>query len=278
MNFLRFIFSRVFLKHLAIAIAITFLFACIVFLSLRIFTRHGQALSVPNITGLSIDEADSILTERKLRFQIVDSVYNINAARGSVIDQNPRPEFKVKENRTIFLTINAFNPEIISMPTLVGVSLRQAGAILQTAGLKIGKLTYVPDIAVNNVLQQKFMGNVIEEGDSIAKGSEVDLVLGRGLSNEKTAAPDLVGLFMEEAQLKITDRYLNLGAVIYDRSFTNADDSAAAFVWKQRPVFDEENEILISLGASVDIWITADSSKLPVPEDFELPLLDDNEF
>ena len=278
MNFLRFIFSRVFLKHLAIAIAITILATSIIFLSLRIFTRHGQALSVPNIIGLSIAEVDSILTERKLRFQIVDSVYNINAARGSVIDQNPHPEFKVKENRTIFLTINAFNPEIISMPKLVGVSLRQAGAILQTAGLKTGKLTYVPDIAVNNVLQQKFMGNVIEEGDSIAKGSEVDLVLGRGLSNEKTAAPDLIGLFMEEAQLKITERYLNLGAVIYDRSFTNADDSATAFVWKQRPVFDEENEILISLGVSVDIWITADSSKLPMPEDFELPLLDENEF
>ncbi len=278
MNFLRFIFSRVFLRHLLIAVAITLFFVSFIFLFLRIFTRHGQALSVPDLTGLSIQEADSVLAQRKLQFQIVDSVYNMNADRGAVIDQNPRPEFKVKENRTIFLTINAFNPEIIGMPNLVGVSLRQAGSIIQTAGLKIGKLTYVPDIAVNNVLQQKYRGNVIEEGDSIPKGSAVDLVLGRGLSNEKTAAPDLIGLTMADARQRITERYLNMGAMIYDRSFNNADDSAAAFVWKQRPVYNEEDEILISLGATVDIWVTIDSTKLPLRERFELPLIDGDEF
>ncbi|MFC2115172.1 PASTA domain-containing protein [Bacteroidota bacterium] len=278
MNFLRFLFSGVFLKHLAIAIAITLFVVSIIFLVFRIYTRHGQALSVPDLKGLSIEEADSILSERKLQFQIVDSVYNTFAAHGSVIDQNPRPEFKVKENRTIFLTINAFNPEIISMPNLVGVSLRQAGAIIQTAGLIIGKLTYVPDIAVNNVLQQKYMGNVIEEGDSIIKGSIVDLVLGRGLSHEKTAAPDLIGLLFEEARQKITERYLNLGAVIYDPAFNNAEDSAFAFVWKQRPIYNEEEEILISLGATVDIWVTADSTKLPIPDESELPTVDDDEY
>jgi beta-lactam-binding protein with PASTA domain len=271
MNFLRFIFSRVFLKHLSIAIGITILTVSVIFLFLRIFTRHGQALSVPNLTGYSIEEVDSVLIERELHFQIVDSVFNMNAERGSVIDQNPRPEFKVKKNRTIFITINAFNPEIISMPNLVGVSLRQAGAIIQTAGLQIGKLTYVPDIAVNNVLQQKYRGNVIQEGDSIVKGSEVDLVLGRGLSDDKTAAPDLVGMLFEDARQRILNRYLNLGALIYDRSFSNADDSAAAFVWKQRPVYNEDEEILINLGASVDVWVTVDSTKLPLPEEIELP-------
>ncbi|MFC2112166.1 PASTA domain-containing protein [Bacteroidota bacterium] len=271
MNFLRFIFSRVFLKHLSIALGITLFFVAVIFLFLRIFTRHGQALSVPDLSGMSIQEVDSVLTDRKLRFQIVDSVYNIYADRGSVIDQNPRPEFKVKENRTIFITINAFNPEIISMPNLVGVSMRQAGAIIQTAGLKIGKLTYVPDIAVNNVLKQKYQGKVIEEGDSIVKGSEIDLELGGGVSDDKTAAPDLIGLLFEDAKQRIIDRYLNMGAVIYDRSFTNAEDSIAAFVWKQRPVYKEDDEILISLGASIDVWVTVDSTKLPLPEEIELP-------
>ena len=159
------------------------------------------------------------------------------------------------------------------MPNVVGVSQRQARAIIETAGLITGKLTYVPDIAVNNVLQQKFMGNVIEEGDSIIKGSAVDLILGRGLSNEKTAAPDLIGMLLDKAKGQITARYLNLGAVIRDGSIEDAEDSAAAFIWKQRPVFDEE--ILINLGASVDIWLTVDSTKLPLPEENQLPAEDD---
>ncbi len=276
MNFLRFIFSRVFLKHLSFAIGGSLLVVAMIFLSLRVFTRHGQALSVPDLTGLSLEEVDSLLTERNLRYQIVDSVYNTNALRGSVTDQNPRPEFKVKENRTIFLTINAFNPELISMPYVVGVSLRQATSIIETAGLKVGKLIYVPDIAKDNVLKQKLLGEDIEEGDSIVKGTTVDLVLGKGLSNEKTAAPDLVGLLYEDASKKIIRRSLNMGAIIYDESLMNAEDSSLAFVWKQRPVYDEENEIMINLGASVDIWVTVDSSKLPQPEELELPLLDEN--
>ena len=274
MNFLRFLISKVFLKHLAIAVAITFLVMSGIFLFLRIYTRHGQALSVPNLKGMSLEEADSVLAARDLHMHIVDSVFNMNATRGSVTDQNPRAEFKVKEGRTIFITINAFNPEIIPMPNVEGVSLRQARAILETAGLKVGKLTYIPDIAINNVLKQKYRGNVIEEGDSVARGSEIDLVLGRGLSNEKTAAPELVGLLFSEARQRITDRYLNLGAVIYDRSFENADDTARAFVWKQRPVYDKDNEILVNLGSTVDVWVTVDSTKLPLPEE-DLPLPDE---
>ena len=272
MNFLKFLISRLFLKNLLIAISIIVFMSIIAMLFLRIYTRHGQAYSVPDISGLSIPEADSILTSKDLRYQIVDSVYNANLTRGSIIDQNPRPEFKVKENRTIFLTINAFNPEIIRMPNIVGVSLRQARAIVQASGLNIDKLTYIPDIAVNNVLQQKYNGNVIEEGDSIVKGSQIDLVLGRGLSNEKTAAPDLVGLFFEQAQERITNRYLNLGAVIYDASFEDEEDSINAFVWKQKPEFSED--ALMNLGSSVDIWLSADSTKLPLPEDELIPSAD----
>ena len=138
---------------------------------------------------------------------------------------------------------------------------------MHTAGLNIGRLTYIPDIAVNNVLQQKYRGDVIEEGDSIPRGAEVDLVLGRGLSDDKTATPDLLGVLLESARQRITDRYLNVGAVIYDRSFENAEDSATAFVWKQRPAFNEEEEVLINMGSPVDIWVTADSTKHPSYEE-----------
>jgi beta-lactam-binding protein with PASTA domain len=159
------------------------------------------------------------------------------------------------------------------MPNIVGVSLRQARAIVQTAGLTLGQLTYVPDIAVNNVLQQMYEGNVIEEGDSIVKGSQIDLVLGRGPSNERTAVPDLTGMFLEQAKERLTNRYLNLGAVIYDASFEDAEDSLNAFVWKQKPEFSEDD--LMKLGSAVDIWLTADSTKLPLPEDELIPSQDE---
>ena len=271
MDFLKFLISKLFFKHLFLAIAISGFLLLFTFVALRIYTRHGQALSVPDLRGKSEAEVAEIILEKELKYEIVDSVYNKEYERGTVVDQNPPPEFQVKKGRTIFLTINAVVPEMTRMPTVVGVSLRQARSVIETAGLKIGRLSYIPDIAVNNVLQQKYKGNVIEEGDSIPKGAVIDLVLGRGLSDDRTAAPDLIGLYLEQAVDKITIRYLNLGAIIYDGTVENEEDSLNAFIWKQRPVFD--NETLLNLGSAVDIWLTVDSTKLPLPEGEEEEIL-----
>ena len=261
MDFLKFLISKIFWKNFALAVLITICVLIFALVFLRIYTRHGQALSVPDLRGLSVKDAEQVLTERKLTCQIIDSVYNNSVPRGCIVEQNPPADFKVKENRTIFLTINAFNPEMVMMPNVVGISLRQAQAIIETGGLMVGRLNYVPDIAVNNVLVQKYHGNLIEAGDSVAKGSIIDLVVGMGLSDEKTAAPDLIGMDLENAINRITSRYLNVGAVIYDSSIVDFEDSLFAFIWKQRPVYDEET--LINLGSTVDVWLTADSTKLP---------------
>jgi beta-lactam-binding protein with PASTA domain len=277
MELLKFLVSRQFLKNLFLAVCITIVVVLLVFLSIKIYTRHGQALAVPDLRGLTLEETEQLMLEKKLRYKVIDSIYNSSVAKGCVVEQNPSPEFSVKKYRTIFITINAFNPEIVRMPDLVGVTLRQAKALIENAGLKIGRLNYVPDIAINNVLQQKFNGKIIDEGDSIIKGSTIDLTLGRGLSNDKTVTPDLIGLLLQEAEERITTRYLNVGAVIYDGTIFTMEDSAQAFVWKQRPSY-EEDEVLINLGASVDIWLTVDSLKLPAADTtlLDLPGMHEN--
>jgi eukaryotic-like serine/threonine-protein kinase len=261
MDFLKFLASKLFWRNFALAILISVIVLIFAFIFLRIYTRHGQALSVPDLRGLSIAETKQVLESKRMTFQIIDSVYNNAVAPGCVVEQNPPADFKVKENRTIFLTINAFNPEMVLMPNVMGISLRQAQAIIETAGLVVGRLNYVPDIAVNNVLEQKFKGKMIESGDSVPKGAKIDLTVGRGLSDEKTVAPYLLGMDLEDAINKITSRYLNVGAIIYDSSIVDFEDSLYAFIWKQRPVYDEET--MISLGSTVDVWLTADSTKLP---------------
>jgi eukaryotic-like serine/threonine-protein kinase len=94
---------------------------------------------VPDLRGLTVAEAEMVTNARKLRYQVSDSVFISHEARGTVIDQNPIPNFRVKENRTIFLTINAMNPERIAVPDVTGVSLRQARAIIETNGFEVGK-------------------------------------------------------------------------------------------------------------------------------------------
>jgi len=264
MDFFRFLLTKKFLRHLGLAAAITLVLLLGIMLWLKIYTHHGKTIVVPDLTGLTMEEVDDVTSSRRLRFEVVDSVFSTEMPRGTVIKQNPVATSRVKKNRKIFLTMNAVNPEMVSMPQLIGLSFRQARLALQNAGLVQGNITYKPDFAKNNVLQQMHRDTVINEGTIITKGAVIDLVLGMGLSSETTRVPDLVGLGLEEANAIISDYFLNLGAITYDENLEDAEDSAAAFIWRQYPDYDELKRL--NMGMEVDVWLTLDSTRLPLPD------------
>jgi len=264
MSLIKFLTSKLFLKNLILAILLSFFLIFCSMLWLKIFTHHGRSRPVPDFYGLTISEVNEIASKNKLRIFLIDSVFNSGVLPGTVVDQNPIAGAYVKKNRRILITINATNPEMVIMPNVVGVSIRQARAFLESAGLEVGHLSYVHDLAINNVLKQKYDGSEIQAGDTLPKGATINLVLGTGLSNRKTVAPDLIGLHFEKARIRILSASLNLGAVLYDKSIQTAEDSSMAFIWKQNPVNDEETQV--RLGSPMYLWLTIDSTKLPQPD------------
>jgi len=279
MSLKEFIFSKLFLKHLGLAVIIAIGFIMIMLLWLNIYTHHGQVRTVPDFFGLTIEETASLAKKSKMRYQIIDSVYTTLVPRGCIAEQNPKAGFKVKKWRNISLTINAFRPEMVAMPNLINLPLRQAIALIESSGLEMGTLSYKPDISINVVLNQQRNGKDIAEHDSIQKGSVIDLVLGKGLSNQRTSVPDLVGMTLEPARSRILRASLNLGTFIYDNTIITGEDSLNAFVYKQNPEFVEE--ATLQLGSSIYLWLTIDSLKLPVdstllvlPDTIPLPVTD----
>ena len=264
MDFFRFLLTKQFLRHLGLAAALTLILLLGTLMWLKIYTHHGKTIVVPDLTGLTVEEVDDVTSSRHLRFEVIDSVFSMEMPRGTVIKQNPNPTSRVKKNRKIFLTMNAVNPEMVSMPQLIGLSFRQARLALQNAGLVQGSITYKPDFAKNNVLQQMHGDSVINEGTEIAKGAVIDLVLGMGLSSQTTRVPNLVGLGLAEATEIISDYYLNLGAITYDETFEEAQDSSEARVWRQYPDYDEFKRL--NMGMEIDIWLTLDSALIPLSD------------
>ena len=102
MDFLKFLISKLFFRHLGLAVAIGLILLLCILLWLRIYTHHGQAILVPDLSGLTVDEVDDVTSSRNLRYELVDSVYSSDMPRGTVIKQNPRASSKVKKNRKIF--------------------------------------------------------------------------------------------------------------------------------------------------------------------------------
>ncbi len=260
-NFFKFFISKIFLINFAVFIVIVIILFYAVKIGINTYTNHNQTIAVPDFAGMTLNEAQKTAKIKNLYIKVIDSVYTDKVERGCIFSQVPEAEDNVKEKRTIFLTINSFLPEQVHMPDLTGVSMRQAQADAESYGLKIGKLKYVPDIAKNNVLHQYINGKEIKPGTLVAKGSVVDLTVGRGLSNEKTYVPNILGLTQQQATDKLTEASLNIGAIIVDTStIKTIEDSLKAHIYKQYPVNRKNAEI--NLGAFIDIWITNSKSLL----------------
>jgi beta-lactam-binding protein with PASTA domain len=260
MSLKNFLLSKVFLKNLGLAVIIFVGLIMILLIFLNLYTRHGQARPIPDFYGLTMEQTARLAKKSRLKYQVIDSVYTSLVPRGCVAEQNPKPGFKVKKWRNIVLTINAYNPEMVAMPNLVDLPIRQAFALIASSGLEMGELRYRPDLSIDVVIEQHYNGKNIAEGDSLQKGSVIDLVLGKGLSNQRTSVPDLIGMALEPARKKILISSLNLGTYIYDNTIINGKDSLNAFVYKQNPEYREDASL--QLGSAIYLWLTVDSAKL----------------
>lgn len=264
MSLKEFLKSRKFILHLSLIVVFFILCIYVTMLLLKVYTHHGKSLNVPDFIGLTENEVKIITKENKLRYNIIDSLFVPDAIPGTIIAQHPGFNQKVKQRRTIYLTISAISPEKVLMPVVVDVSLREAKSRLENAGLRLGQVTQQASEFVNLVLDQSINGMPIPKDTMLNKGSYIDLVVGIGLSNERTSVPDLFGLYINEAKEALYNVSLNTGAMIYDQSVLNADDSLNAQVWKQNPLSDQNK--LVGLGTSVDLWLTVDREKIDINE------------
>ncbi len=264
MRFLNTLKIKLLWKNSIYAIGFYILFFVFVVIGLNIYTQHGKSFPVPDFKGLTIDRVESIAEYNDLRVEIVDSTFVAYLPKGSIVDQHPLPGLSVKKNRTIFLTINTFSQVKVEMPKVVGFSFRQGKSMLESIGLKIGKLIYKPDFAENNILKQMYNGVEIKEGTLIEKGLLVDLVLGNGLGKSSSLIPNLYKQPYQRAVNEINDAFFNVGKVYFDESVQNYNDTLNAMVIKQRPTYRIKGRAV--MGSTVDIWLSVDDNKFHIAD------------
>jgi beta-lactam-binding protein with PASTA domain len=221
------------------------------FVYLPITTNHGETIVVPKITGMNQADLEDYLSERDLRFYVDDSTYNPGTRPFTVLNQDPAPGEKVKEDRKIYITVAMKNPPVIKMPKLTDGSMKNAQMILNSYDLVVGQIKLVPNIQQNAVLRQLVNGKDIAPGAAIAKGTKVDLEVGDGLGNQEFAVPNLLNMPVDEATTLLGGQGLQLGEVFYQAAQNGEADGT---VVKQRPV--AAPGATIRMGQLVDIWVT----------------------
>jgi beta-lactam-binding protein with PASTA domain len=254
------IFNKEFGKHLGIVALSGTIIIVLIFFALNLYTRHGNAFKAPDLTGLTEKQLSHLIEKKELRYTIIDSTFLEEATPGVVIEQTPSPGSLIKKNRKIFLTINSWSPEKVQVTYVMDYSIRNARVMLESFGLKVGELIYVPSEYTNLVLGQHYQGKPVSPGTPLERGATIDLLVGQGLSNRTTAVPVLSGLRIKEATKLSQDLSLNIGATIYDSTVVSKEDTLNAFIWKQRP--KGSLEVQLRLGSSIDIWLTTDSANI----------------
>ena len=185
MNFIKFLFSKSFIKQLIFAFIALVVFGFLALKWLKSYTNHGTFVTVPELTGQTYDAAQKLIKEHELRSEVQDSSsYNPNYPKGAVIEQDPLAGSQVKEDRKIYLILNPSAYKSLAVPDVIRRTFRQAKPSLEAVGFQIGTMIYVDDLGKDEVLEIRHNGQIIEAGTMLPKTSKIDLVLGNGIRKQ----------------------------------------------------------------------------------------------
>ena len=253
-----FLTSKIFLKNFA---GVVLFIVAILFLTswwLRCYTNHGESLQVHDYIDLPLADAIKKAESRSFSIIISDSLYLVGKPANIVIKQNPKPLSRVKENRKIYLTITSSQGDPVILPNLSGGNdafdqykkkLKRVSVSAKITGRRFNN-----KLAENTILEVIYekdtITNQLDQGYKVYPGSVIKFIVSeRGGGH--VPIPNLVCQKYDAAKFLVGNYNLNIGSVIQDNTITNRQ---TAYVWKQRPSFDED--AIMRVGEQIDIYIT----------------------
>ena len=144
------------------------------------YTRHGEAVVVPDVKGMTVPEATRAFAGKGLECVVSDSTYVKILPAGSILDYHPGVGQKVKQGRVIYLTINTLNIPLCAVPDVAdNSSAREAEARLLAAGFKLTPNDSVPGER-DWVYGVRMGRDTLSRGAQVPTGAILTLIIGDG--------------------------------------------------------------------------------------------------
>jgi eukaryotic-like serine/threonine-protein kinase len=243
-----FVLSKLFLKHIGLVVIFYLSIVILTMLYLNFSTNHGEKIAVPNLTGMSSQQAKSKIEQLGLEYEILDSIYNPKLPEGTVVEQLVEPtvisQVHVKSGRVIGLRLSK-KSELVEMPNLVHKQVQLAESILEQRSLRF-IIRYRPSIEENgSVLEQLFNGRRITEGERVPRGGTIVLIVGQNDLGEPLPLPNLLGFSMMEAKMILdTTGFASYSFICPD--CVTREDSLLAKIYSQSPEYIEGKTVVKS--------------------------------
>lgn len=231
-NFLK---SRFLWLNILAAIVLVIAICWVVFWRLDVYTRHGESVEVPDLSGMYVEEAELILKDSNLGYEIIDSVYIRSMKGGEIAEQTPVAGMKVKKNRKVYITVNSKQRKMVMVPNLVGESRRKVQSNLKTLGFNVDSVRYEPYEFNDEVLAVMWGDSALTAGAKLPDGSQIILVVGQNDMSIEVVVPSFLGMTLPEAQKMIKEYRLSFGSAYFDKIPVDSIDSLKFRVYQQHP-------------------------------------------
>ena len=175
------------------------------------YTRQNQNRIMIDIKNRNLDDVIKILKSENYRYEISDTLYTNKFKLGTIVDQYPKPNTRVKSGRTVRLKI-AQPEKSVAIPNLIGQSRRSAELELNQMGLLIDTVytEYNPEYPNGTIAWQ-----YPKAGDRRKKGMGIQITVSKGMPPNFFQVPNLIGLSINQAKDLIFKSRLKVGKISY---------------------------------------------------------------
>lgn len=198
----------------------------------------GEEVAVPDIKGMSLKEAEDSLHDLGLQLKVIGREHSDKFEKDEVISQSPDEGRKVKKGRKIEVTLS-LGPELIVVPNVVGKSVDDAGRLLSSKDLSLGRPEYVYDDRPEGTITSQDPG----KGAQVKSGTSIRVTVSKGKQPERVSMPELKGLSLSEARAKLKEYELEVGEIkrkdsadYYADKIADQEYAAGVMVEKGTPI------------------------------------------
>ncbi|MCB0638048.1 MAG: PASTA domain-containing protein, partial [Lewinella sp.] len=234
-----FLSSNYFLKNLGAMLAVLVVGFLLLNVFLRWYTDHGDTVQVPNYVGMSLEDATRKARSRGFAVEVDYAPYDPSTGNEEVLDQEPPALARIKQNRTIYLTVVG-PPRPVILPEFKEAAYDYDLYVAKLNGQKVLAVKkqeiFDPQLEPNTILYAYYRGEKLTENDvkggiEVMQGETVELVVTKSQS-DNVRLPSLVCKRYSEAVFLLGSLELQVGEVVGDLAVRED-----AYIYQQEPAY-----------------------------------------
>ncbi|HZK61721.1 MAG TPA: Stk1 family PASTA domain-containing Ser/Thr kinase, partial [Anaerovoracaceae bacterium] len=179
-------------------------------------------IEVPDLSGMTYEEAEVALQDVRLTIEKGDEVIDNDFEAGQIVSQIPTSGSKVKAGKSVTVSISKGVKEGM-VPNIVGKSLEDALFLLDKYGFNQGSTT----VEASNMPKDIVINQSPEAGSEVKPGATIDISVSEG---PQETAPDVIGMNILDADAVLKSADLKVGDIDYEMSEVYAK---GIVIWQQ---------------------------------------------